>query len=136
MAVWNKFNAFADELTQGNHDLSSATIKVFLTAVAPVATNSVKTDITELSTGNGYTAGGIDMAAVRTVVSGQVRINGTDITVTASGGSIGPFRYAVFFNESHSSDGLMGWYDYGSSLTVADGSSFQIDFPTDVFTFQ
>lgn len=58
MATFNKFNAFVQDLTRKVHNLNSDTLKILLTNVAPVATNAVKADLTEIAAGNGYTAGG------------------------------------------------------------------------------
>ena len=127
MASFNKFNAFVNDLADKVHNLSSDALKIMLTNTAPVATNAVKTDITEIAAGTGYSTGG---AAASLVSSGQA--SGTyklvlgQPTFTASGGSINTFRYAVLYNSTAASGNLIGWWDYGTSLTVTSGNSFQV----------
>lgn len=129
MASFNKFNTFVLELAKGTHNLNSNTLKVLLTNTAPVATNSLKSDLTEISAGNGYTAGGNTAAySSGTQTSGTYKLVLSDpATWTASGGSIGPFRYAVLYNDTAASKNLIGWWDYGSSVTLADGEQFVVD---------
>jgi hypothetical protein len=130
MAVFNKFNSFVEHLAEGVHNLQSHTLKVMLTNTAPVATNSVKADLTEIASGNGYTAGGIAPAITSSgQTSGTYKLVLADVVFTASGGSIGPFRYAVLYNDTPTSpaDPLIGWWDYGSALTVLDGESLNWD---------
>lgn len=129
MAVFNKFNSFVEALAEGTHNLGSNTLKVMLTNSAPLSTNTIKANLTEITSGNGYTAGG----HVLTVTSssqalGVYKLIVSDIVITASGGSIGAFRYAVIYNDTAASDELIGYFDYGSSLTLASGESFTIDF--------
>lgn len=130
MASFNKFYPFVEALAEKVHDLGADTLKVMLTNTAPAATNSVKTDITEISAGNGYTAGG-NTASVSSSsqTSGTYKLVLADpSTWTASGGSIGPFRYAVLYNDTAASKNLIGWWDYGSSVTLASGEQFTVDF--------
>jgi hypothetical protein len=130
MASFNKFNGFVEALAEKKHDLGADTLKVLLTNTAPVATNSVKADLTEISAGNGYTAGGNTASVTSSAqTSGTYKlVLGDPATWTASGGSIGPFRYAVLYNDTAASDELIGWWDYGSAVTLADGESFAVDF--------
>lgn len=132
MASFNKFNSFVEHLAEKVHDLGADTLKVLLTNSAPSASNTVKADLTEISGGNGYTAGG-NAATVSSSsqTSGTYKLVLADpATWTASGGSIGPFRYAVLYNDTPSSpaDPLIGWWDYGSSVTLAAGETFTVDF--------
>jgi uncharacterized protein (DUF2252 family) len=130
MAAFNKFNSFVEALAEKKHDLGADTLKVMLTNTAPVATNAVKADLTEISAGNGYTAGGNTASVTSSAqTSGTYKlVLGDPATWTASGGSIGPFRYAVLYNDTATSDELIGWWDYGSSITLAAGESFAVDF--------
>jgi hypothetical protein len=130
MAAFNKFNSFVEALAEKKHDLGADTLKVLLTNTAPVATDSVKADLTEISAGNGYTAGGNTASVTSSAqTSGTYKlVLGDPATWTASGGSIGPFQYAVLYNDTATNDELIGWWDYGSAVTLADGESFAVDF--------
>lgn len=131
MALFNKFQAFVENVAEKVHNLGADTLKVMLTNTAPVATNAVKADLTEISAGNGYTAGGTAASiSSSSQSSGTYKLVLADVVFTAAGGSIGPFRYAVLYNDTPTSpaDPLIGWWDYGSSITLADGESFTADF--------
>lgn len=131
MASFNKFQAFSENLAEKVHSLSADTLKVMLTNTAPVNTNSVRADLTEISAGNGYTAGGTQATVSASAqTSGTYKLTLADVVFTASGGSIGPFRYAVLYNDTPTSpaDPLIGWWDYGSSVTLADTETFTVDF--------
>jgi hypothetical protein len=131
MAAFNKFNAYVENLGNAKINHSSDTHKFMLTNVAPVATNSVKADLTEISAGNGYTAGGNTGSVTSwSQTSGTAKlVLGDPATWTASGGSIGAFRYVVLYDDTPTSpaDPLIGWWDYGSSITLAATESFTAD---------
>lgn len=135
MAAYNKFNVFPEDLTNKIHDLFGSpigdTIKIMLVnSPAPVATNSVKADLTEITAGNGYTAGGQAVSSNGTRSSGTMTLDGDQIIWTASGGTIGAFRYVVLYNDTPTSpaDPLIAWWDYGSNLTLQDGETFTVKF--------
>lgn len=131
MAAFNKFQDFVEQLGKGVHNFSSNTLKVALTNSAPVNTNTVLADITQISATGGYSAGGYTLdSVVWAEASGTAKLTIADEVITASGGSVGPFRYVVLYNDTPSSpaDPLIGWYDYGSSITLADGETFTLDF--------
>lgn len=130
MASFNKFNLFPDWLSKGTLNLSSDTLKVMLTNTAPVATNSIYSDISgnELANGNGYTTGGLASTPTLSNTAGTEKLVGTNVVVTASG-AVGPFRYAVLYDATPASNkALMGWWDYGSSVTMASGDTFTVSF--------
>lgn len=138
MATYVKFQQFVGDLGTKVHNLNTDTIKVMLTNSAPnAATHAVKADLTEISAGNGYTAGGFDIQNTYSQTSGTGSLAAVDVTITASGGSIGPFRYAVWYNDTPTSpaDPLIGYADYGSSITLADGEDLLVDFPATLATF-
>ena len=131
-STFNKFNQFVQDLSQGVHNLATNTLMVGLTNTAPVATNTIWSNIAEITAGNGYTAGGNQAVQTSDVQTAGVDklLLGNPATWTASGGTIGPFRYAVLYNATPTSPlkPLIGWYDYGSSVTLAIGEQFQVAF--------
>jgi hypothetical protein len=129
MAAFNKFNSFVEAVAEKVHNLGADTLKVLLTNSAPAAANTVKANLTEISAGNGYTAGGTAATISASVqASGTYKLTLADVVFTASGGTIGPFRYAVLYNDTATNDELIGWWDYGSSITLASGETFTVDF--------
>lgn len=133
---FTKFEVFAEDLANGEHDLfgTDHVLKFYLSNTTPdAAGDAVKADLAEISTGSGY-SGPVDIDNDGTRSGATTSIVVTDKTVTASGGPVGPFRYAVVYNDTHASDALIGWYDYGSAITLADGESFTLDFGATLFT--
>lgn len=127
--TYNKFNQFTKDLIDGIHLFGTHAYKIMLTNTAPVATNSIKSDLTDISAGNGYTAGGTATTITESTASGTAKVKGSNVTFTASGGDVGPFRYAAIYNDTQSSPvkPLVGWYDYGSALTLHDTDSFTVN---------
>ena len=128
MATFNKFNSFVEALGRKVHDLNADTLKVALTNTAPSASNTQLSDITQISNGNGYTTGGTAAASnAYSQTSGTGKLTANDVVFTASG-SMGPFRYAVLYNDTATNDELIGYWDYGSSITLSAGETFTVDF--------
>jgi hypothetical protein len=129
MATFNKFNSFVEALAEKVHKLDTEVLKVALSNSAPVATNTVLASITQIANGNGYTTGGAQASQVSSQqTSGTYKLVLNDVTFTATPGSIGPFQYVVLYNDTATNDELIGWYDYGTALTVTAGNSFTVDF--------
>ena len=130
MATYNKFDVFTLDLVNGAQDFDLHTFKVLLTNTAPVASNTVKSNITEISAGNGYVAGGTATPIVTSTTTGTAKATATDVVFTAVGGSVGPFRYAVWYNDTQTTPAkpLIAWFDYGASTTLNTGESFTVDF--------
>ena len=138
MAAFNKVNAFVEHLAEKVHHLGADTLKVMLVnSPAPVATHSVKADLTEITAQNGYTAGGSAVTITSSAtVSGTYSLVGNDVVFTAAGGSFGPFRYVVLYNDTQTTpaDPLIGWWDYGSSISINDAETFTVDVGTSILT--
>jgi len=129
VTVFNKFYAFGGDVGNGVHHFNADTFKVMLSEVAPVATNTVKANISEIAAGNGYVAGGQAAALVSwSQVNGLWKLVIGQPLFTASGGTIAQFRYAVLYNSSTASGNLIGWIDYGAEVNVTNGNSFLVGF--------
>jgi hypothetical protein len=140
MAAAVQFNAFTRDVANGVHanalTADTDTLKIYLTNTAPdVAADEVKADLAEITNEHGYTAP-VDAQNAASQTNTQITVVGTDVTIAASGGTVGPFRYAVLYNDTPASpaDPLIQYWDYGSSLTLADGESITVDFGASLFT--
>lgn len=129
MAAYVKFEAFSEGLVKGEHVFGTHTFKVLLALDAPSAAGDTnKADLTsELGTGSGYTLGGTASATTVSRAGGTTTVDAANVVFTAAGGSIGPFRYAVLYNDTHASDALVCYWDYGSNVTITDGNTFTVD---------
>lgn len=131
MAVYNKFEIFSEDLLKKVHDCHTDTIRIYLANTIPSASgDAIKTDLAEISAGNGYTAGGNDTQNTVSRTGLTSSVNAVDITITATGGSIGPFQWVPLYNDiaTPKVDPLIAWWDYGSALTLASGETFTVDF--------
>lgn len=128
MAAFNKFNSFVEAIAEKVHNLGSDTLTIALcaTANAPIATNTQLSNLTQIS----YT----NCSARAITITSSAQSSGTyklvlqDLVLTASGGNIAAFQYVVIYNDTATNDELIGWYDYGTALTITSGNSFTIDF--------
>ena len=137
MAAFNKFDSFITAVAAGTHagflNASTDVLNVYLSNATPSASaDSVKADLAEISTGNGYT-GPVDIQNAASQTGATITVTATDVTITASG-SVGPFQYAVIYNDTAASDPLVGWYDYGSPVTLAAAETFKVDFGASLLT--
>jgi hypothetical protein len=137
MAAFSKFNCFVGDVAHKLHDMLTGTTdvyKVYLTNTLPVASNTVYNTPADLATANGYTATG---ATIGTITGAQASgvmsfAGGTNPAWTASGGSIGPFEWAVLYNST--SGKLIGWWDYGGSFTLTVGNTFTVSLNNPILT--
>jgi hypothetical protein len=132
MASFVKFNPFVEALAEKVHNLGSDQLTIALTNTAPSAANSVLTDITQISYTNCSSRNITTSSSSQT--SGTYSLVTADLTLTASGGTVGPFRYVVMYNDTSASDNLIGYYDYGSSITLNDTETFTVDFGATTLT--
>jgi len=128
MATYNKFQPFVEKLAEGAHDLGSDTLTVALcaTASAPVATDGLLADLTEIAYTN--LSSRVITTSTSAQTGGTYKLVLTDLVLTAGGGPVAAFQYVVIYNDTAASDELIAWYDYGSALTLADGETLTIDF--------
>lgn len=128
MATYNKFLDFTEQLIAGNHDFDAHSFKIALTDTLPVNTQTVLDTVTNHpapAAANGYAPTATNIAVSES--GGTTTVTGTEVIFTATAGGIGPFRYAILYNDT-SSDYLIAWWDYGSSITLAAGESFTVKF--------
>jgi hypothetical protein len=64
-------------------------------------------------------------------VLGILTMTATDLVITATGGSMGAWRYPILYNDTHASDGLVCFWDRGSSVVLAAGESETLDLSSD-----
>lgn len=132
MATQNKFQDFVEQLEKGVHVFGTHIFKVALTNTAPVATQTTwnTTDHPAPAAANGYPAGGTATTTAISESGGTSTVTGTQVVFTATAGGIGPFRYAVLYNDTATSpaDAAVSWCDYGSSITLADGETYTVKF--------
>jgi hypothetical protein len=126
MAVFNKFNPFVEAVAEKVHNLGSDQLTLALTNTLPTSANSVLADITQITYTNLSTRNLTTSASSQT--GGLYKLVVNDITLTSTGGSTGPFRYLVVYNSTAAGGPLIGWYDYGTSLTLNSGESLAVDF--------
>lgn len=126
MATYTKFQSFVEALAEKAHNLGADVLTVALTNTIPVNTNTVLTDITEIS--YTYCSARAITITSSAQTAGTYKLTLTDLTLTASGGAVGPFRWVVIYNDTAATDELIAWYDYGSVITLADGETLELDF--------
>jgi len=136
MAAFNKVNAFVADLANGKHDLANDTLKVALVSDPPSAsgtatfsnlTGSLGTD------GTAYPAGGKEaVVTASTQTGGTYKLVCNDVVFTAGSNDLGgagdAFRYVVLYNDTDSTKPVIGFYDYGSNVTISAGNTFTVDF--------
>jgi hypothetical protein len=135
MATFNKLNGFVEHLAEKVHNLGSDTLTVALSNTAPgsestpptgATADCVLANVTQIAYTNCSTR--VITTGTSAQTSGTYKLTLTDLTLTASGGSVGPFRYVYIYNDTAASDQLIGYYDYTSSITLASGESLLINF--------
>lgn len=126
MASFSKINSFVEAVAEKVHNLGADTLKIALTNTAHTSTWTQLSQLTQIAYTN-------LSARVLTIISsaqtsGTYRLILADLILTSTGGTTGPFRYVYIFNDTATNDELIGYYDYGSALTLQDGDTFTIDF--------
>lgn len=131
MATYQKFNSFVEALAEKVHNLGSDQLVVALTNSAPLATNTQRSNLTEITYTNLSSRNITTVSSSQT--SGTYSLVVNDLVLTASG-SVGPFRYVVVYNDTATNDELICFADYGSSISLNTGETFTINFGAQLFT--
>ena len=136
MATATKFQQFAEDLCKGVHNFTSdatcsITVALCAAANAPVATNSVLANLTQVAYTNLSSRVITGVTAEHT--TGTVTITGDDLVLTATG-TVATFRYIVFYNDDPTSpaDPLIQFYDYAADVTLLAGDTFTVNFSTGI----
>lgn len=136
MATFNKLNGFVEHLAEKVHNLGSDQITVALSNTAPgsestpptgATANCILANVTQIAYTNLSSRNVTTVSSAQT--TGTYKLTLQDLTLTATG-AVGPFRYVYLYNDTATSpaDALIGYYDYGSSISLASGESLTINF--------
>ena len=132
MATLVFFNDFKEQIGKEVHNLSADALKIALTNTGPTAgTDVALSDITQIATGGGYSAGGSTVSGTAWSQSGaQSLLKGNALTFTGTTGGMASFRYYVLYNDAATSptDALICYWDHGTGVTLGAGETFQIKF--------
>src|SRR4051812_45837568 len=133
MASYNKLNGFVEHLAEKVHNLGSDVLKVAMSNTAPGAEGTPPTGATTACILANVTQITYTNLSSRTLtVSASSQTAGTytpvvsDLVLTSTGGTTGPFRYIYVYNDTATNDELIGYFDYGSSITLADGETLTL----------
>jgi hypothetical protein len=125
MATFTKFQPFTLALGSKKHNLASDQLVVALSNVAPNASDDTLSDITQISYTNCSTRNITTTSFTQT--GGTASLVLADLVLTASG-AVGPFRYVYIYDDTVAGDPLIAYFDYGSSISLANGETLTIDF--------
>lgn len=132
MATYNKFQDFSEQLVRGVHQIGTHVYKIALTNTAPTVSQTqwLLANHPAPAAANGYPSGGATTTLTVSETAGTTTVQGTEATFTATAGGIGPFRYAILYNDTATSpaDAGVAFFDYGSSITLNDGESIVVKF--------
>lgn len=136
MATFNKVYGFVEHLAEKMHNLGADQLVVALSNTAPSAestrpdlltANCILANVSQISYTNCSSRNLTTSTSSQS--SGTYALVLADLVLTATG-TVGPFRYVYIYNSSATlaTNPLIGYYDYGSSIQLASGETFTIDF--------
>lgn len=138
IATFQKFYVVSLDLLLAKHNFESDDIRLYLTNTAPNAvTHKVKSDLAEITAGNGYAAGGVPLpidAVTQANGVADVSLDEVTITITAVDGPIGQFQHVVCYNNTHATKPLISSFSYPLSITLLAGETFTLPLPASLFT--
>lgn len=134
MAAFSKLNGFVELLAEKSFNLGSDTLTVALSNTAPGSETTPPTGATSACKLSNVTQISYTNLSSRVLtISSSAQTGGlysliiADLILTATG-AVGPFRYIYIFDDTATNDELIGYYDYGSSISLASGETFTLDF--------
>ncbi len=123
-----------DMLTNASPSNADSAVDTTTTPCTIISTSNAS----EIAAGNGYTKKGTAIGSTAYSQSGgTATLSGANVVYTASGGTIGPLRYVVCFDDTGATTAtrpVIGWWDYGSSITLNNGETFTIDHSANILT--
>jgi hypothetical protein len=140
MVAFTKLNGFVENLAEKKFDLGADTLTIALSNTAPgsestppsgTAAQCILANVTQIS----YTNCSSRVVTITSSAqsAGTYSLVGNDLVLSATG-TVGPFRYVYLYDDTSASDYLIGYWDYGSSVTLASGETFTIDFGATILT--
>lgn len=143
MAAFVKLPGFVEHLAEKTHNLGSDTLTVALSNTAPGSESTppsgttaacILANVTQVSYTN--LSSRVLTTSASAQSGGTYSLTVNDLVLTSTGGSTGPLRYVYIYNDTATSpaDALIGYYDYGSSITLADGETLTLDFGATLLT--
>lgn len=130
-SAWSVTNAIKERMGNAEINFDTDTFKVVLLASTSNIsdTSDDATAVTnELSTANGYTAGGATVTPTWTRSTGTCTFDISDPTWTASGGSI-VARYAAIYDTTPTPDRVVAWCTLDNTpadVTTTSGNTLTI----------
>ena len=125
MSEFVKIHSFVENLAEKKIDLSGASLTVALTNTAHEDAWDELADLTQVAYTN--CSSRVITVSASSQTSGTYKLVCDDLTLTATG-EVGPFRYIYIYDDSSTGDKLICYYDYSSSITLASGDTFKLDF--------
>lgn len=127
MASYNKINKFVLNLAQKVFNLGSDALKIAITNTTPAPTTENQlSNLTEITYTNLSSRSITTSSSTQT--TGTYKLVVADLTLTSSGGSTGPLRYVYLYDDTATNKELIGYWDYGSAITLADTETLLLDF--------
>ena len=128
MATYNKFDSWVEDMQESvNTGTDQFVVALCAAANAPVATNTILANLTQISYTNLSSRNLTTAASEQT--TGTFKLDFNDLVLTASG-TVATFRYVVIYDDTPTSpeDPLVCWFDYGSDVTLLNGETLTITF--------
>jgi hypothetical protein len=128
MATFTKINSFTEKLAEKSFNLGSDQLKIALTNTAHTSTWSQLSELTQISYTNLSGATPLNLTTSSSAqTAGTYKLVIADLTLTATG-AVGPFRYVYVYSDTATNKELIAYFDYGSSISLATGETFTLDF--------